>query len=133
MRFLKNIMVPLTVILLAVADPARAEEEDSPETKRCISLVRIDHIEVIDRQHILFHMRGKKTYLNTLPHRCPGLSKHRPIMYRTSTSQLCDLDSITVLQSIGRGYQPGASCGLGKFEPVTSLDAFRKDSRDKED
>ncbi|MEJ2760591.1 MAG: hypothetical protein P8126_03375, partial [Gammaproteobacteria bacterium] len=37
------------------------------------------------------------------------------IMYRTSLSQLCDLDIITVLDSVGGEYRPGASCGMGHF------------------
>jgi hypothetical protein len=40
-------------------------------------------------------------------------------MYRTSLNQLCDLDIITVLNSLGFGFMRGPSCGLGSFQPVT--------------
>jgi len=39
-------------------------------------------------------------------------------MYRTSLSQLCDLDLITVLESGGFGLMPLSSCGLGRFYPI---------------
>lgn len=44
-------------------------------------------------------------------------------MYRTSLSQLCDLDMITVLNDFGSGFTPGASCGLGRFYPITKEEA----------
>jgi hypothetical protein len=44
-------------------------------------------------------------------------------MYRTSLSQLCNVDIITVLQNVGFGFLPGASCGLGMFRPVEALSA----------
>jgi hypothetical protein len=44
-------------------------------------------------------------------------------MYRTSLPQLCDLDIITVLDDAGFGFMPGASCGLGRFYPITKDEA----------
>lgn len=93
-----------------------AGDAESPGSKHCINLTRIQSIDVLDKQHILFRTPGNKTYVNTLPRPCPGLQKNKPILYKTSLSELCDLDIITVLESIGSGYQPGASCGLGTFE-----------------
>jgi hypothetical protein len=36
-------------------------------------------------------------------------------------SQLCSTDIITVLMMGGPGLMRGASCGLGKFQPVTGV------------
>ena len=64
-------------------------------------------------------MRGKRLFLNKLPHRCPSLAFEDTFTYSTSTSQLCNVDIITVLRSTGSSFFPGPSCGLGKFIPVT--------------
>ncbi len=56
-------------------------------------------------------MDGGPDYMSTLPHKCPGLSKHDTIMYETSLNQLCDLDTITVLNQIGGGFMRGPTCG----------------------
>lgn len=118
-----------TVALLAAMSAAwQINANDSESTQhtadpnpRCLSISRIKDIDIIDDQTLVFKMNGRKMYLNELPHRCPGLSRNETIMYRTSTSQLCDLDVITVLNSMGRGYMPGASCGLGRYSLISDL------------
>ena len=91
-------------------------DEPTGDNPRCLRLSAIKRLEIIDDQTILFHMRGGEYWINKLPHRCPGLSRHRPIKYKTSLNRLCDLDMITVMNSFGSGLQPGATCGLGKFQ-----------------
>jgi hypothetical protein len=88
--------------------------------QRCLSLNRIDHTEIVDDDTILFHLRGREIYENSLPRRCPQLSSEERFMYRVSGSQLCDLDTITVLDDIGFGFMPGATCGLGQFVPISA-------------
>ncbi|MBN1237310.1 MAG: hypothetical protein JXB36_02355 [Gammaproteobacteria bacterium] len=100
-----------------VALPAGAQ--DSADLVNCISLSRVDRTEIVDENTILFYMRGSDIYRNVLPHRCPGLRAREPFMYRVTTSQLCNVDVITVLDRIGAGFMPGASCGLGKFQPIS--------------
>lgn len=90
----------------------------SEDARRCIPLMQIAEVKVLDPQTIEFRLHGGKTYLNLLPHKCPGLRHNQPFMYRTSLSQLCDLDLITVLDTGGFGFRPLASCGLGRFEPL---------------
>lgn len=105
--------------LVACGNPVWAEEpEHDHEGIHCLSLTRIKSSEVLDRRHILFRMSGGKAYVNKLPRKCGGLSRHKPFMYRTSLNQLCDLDIITVLNDSGFGFTPGASCGLGLFYPI---------------
>jgi hypothetical protein len=113
------------MITLASASALAAQDAATPDAssgqKRCLDLVRIEQTEVIDNKHIIFHVSGQgdPMYLNTLPHECVGLTKTDPLLYKTSLSELCDLDMITVLHQQGAGFMRGASCGLGKFEPVT--------------
>lgn len=120
---------------VALADDGPAANPNlklaSGEPLRCLPLNRIDETVVLDSRNVLFYTSRNEVYLNDLPHNCPGLSRHKPIMYRTSLNQLCNVDIITVLESMGSSYMPGASCGLGMFYPISKDDAdkLRKDSR----
>lgn len=111
--------------LICTAGVARAEEPEAPHaaSRSCLSLSHIRNSQVLDRQHILFTMSGSEMYVNDLPHPCPGLRRDTPWLHRTSLDQVCDLDVITVLNSTGGGFMPGASCGLGKFKPIGKADA----------
>ena len=120
-----------TALLLCLGTAALAAENVDAEarTKSCLSLARIRSTEVLDAQHILFKMNDGSMYLSTLPHRCPGLNRHSAYMHKTSLPQVCDLDIITVLDSMGNGFMRGASCGLGEFVPVeqSAVDTLRED------
>lgn len=116
---------------MAVSQPAAAEEHaNGPQ--HCISLTSIDRTEVVSDYGILFYMRNGDSYLNKLPHRCPGLAIEDAFMYRTSIGQLCDLDIISVLDDMGFGFTPGISCGLGMFHPVTDEEAEALESGEAE-
>jgi hypothetical protein len=82
----------------------------------CVQLRNIQSTRVHGDSVIDFHMNGGKVYRNTLPNSCPSLGFEERFLYKTSLSQLCSVDIITVLQS--PGLSQGASCGLGKFQPV---------------
>lgn len=98
------------------AEEAAPAPATSDEAQHCVSLHAIRNTRVIDAQTILFEMSGKKTLVNRLPRKCPGLAFEKRFAYKTSLSQLCSSDIITVITDIGRG----ASCGLGKFEPYVA-------------
>jgi hypothetical protein len=87
------------------------------EPVNCVQRNRIRSTNVIDDQTIDFVMTNGDIYRNTLPSRCPGLGFERAFGYRTSVSQLCNVDIITVLNT-GGGPRRGASCGLGQFQPM---------------
>ncbi|NWK98221.1 hypothetical protein DM806_21650 [Sphingobium lactosutens] len=88
------------------------------EPADCIPIRSIQSTNVRDDQTIDFIMNGRKIYRNTLPNSCPSLGFEKRFLYKTSLSQLCSVDIITVLWNSGPGLQPGASCGLGKFQPM---------------
>jgi hypothetical protein len=105
------------------ADDAHADANaDASKTVSCLALMRIRSSEILDRSHMVFTMNDGSMYLNTLPYPCPGLRRGTPYMHRTSLGEICDLDIITVLNQVGGGFMPGASCGLGKFEAVQQAD-----------
>lgn len=120
MKFSNLTSYTLTLLLASVTVGAYAEEDELGE--RCISLNHIKSVKVLDNRRILFNMNGGKRYINVLPHRCSGLRKNQPFMYRTSLSRLCDLDLITVLDSGGFGLRPMGSCGLGRFKEALDTD-----------
>ena len=103
---------------------AKHEPKAPPEAREtgaavdCIPIVQIRESRVRNDQIIDFRSNGKKWYRNTLPYSCPSLGFEERFSYKTSLSQLCSTDIITVLQTAGGQLTPGASCGLGKFQPV---------------
>ena len=114
-------VVKLSVLFMAlVSGPALAADG----VKKCVSTHRIDHTKVVDGQTILFHMVGRKTYINKLPRKCPGLSFHKAFSYKVRQNQLCNTDIIRVYQ----GDYFGAACGLGKFEPYEAPEPEESDA-----
>lgn len=91
------------------------------EPINCVSLNQIRSTKVIDNSTIDFKMTGGKTYRNSLPNSCPGLKAEDRFSYRTSLSQLCNVDIVRVLHDYGGRLTEGAGCGLGKFQPVEKI------------
>jgi len=126
-------------VSLSMAAPLAAEEKAMDKSidlvsgppEQCVSLSRIDHTYVLDDRNILFYMHGGKIYRNHLPYNCSGLKINDTFMYRTSLHQLCNVDIITVLDSLGFGYSPRNSCGLGLFYPVSKDDVAKLKERAK--
>jgi hypothetical protein len=83
----------------------------------CVQIARIRETRVRDDQTIDFYMNGREVYRNRLPYKCSGLGFEEKFSYSTSLSQLCSVDSITVLHS--PPVTRGPTCGLGKFQPIT--------------
>lgn len=114
-----NWLFPL--LLLPLAAPAADAPAAKPaNAENCVSLPRIDRTRIVDDNTIIFYMKGGDIYVNHLPRRCPGLRVADSYLYKTSLAELCNVDTITVLQRFGGpGFTPGPMCGLGYFEPVT--------------
>lgn len=113
---------PLSALALAgCAEMDREPDIRAPaatalgEPISCISRNRIENLDIHDDYTIDFEMAGNETYRTALPARCPGLGFEERITYETTTGQLCNVDTFTVLHSDGRR---GATCGFGMFTPV---------------
>lgn len=120
--------------LLAGASALSQDDEDKPfdrTPQNCIITSRIDQTDAIDDQNIIFRMRGNKVYRNTLPRTCPNLQRENRIAYETRTSQLCNVDMITVLEPYGVGFRPGFMCRLGQFVPLSPAEVEDIDLRKK--
>jgi len=120
--------MPLLLLLVALArlgfaqdDEEHADdiEERNLDAVQCVRINDIDNIDIVDSDTLIFRMRGDTVYRNDLPHRCPGLRSDDTLMYRSSVGRLCNIDIVTVLEDWGFGFAPGASCGLGMFQPIT--------------
>jgi hypothetical protein len=107
----------LTLLVLIPSTSTWSQGVDDAEPVSCLSLSRIDRTEVIDEYTIAFFLRGGDVYINRMSRACNGLDDNKPISYRTSTSRLCSVDTITVLENFGGRLTRGAACGLGMFVP----------------
>ncbi|MCK5425100.1 MAG: hypothetical protein KAI89_06990 [Emcibacter sp.] len=125
---LKEILLSFTFILYLIFIPHSANADSSKEDKlskalvkyektgkieNCLRLRNVKTSRVIDDYNILFYMKGKKAYLNTLKRRCSRLSIDGSFSYKVSNFQLCDYDHISVFDA--HGQTAGGFCGLSKF------------------
>lgn len=109
---------------LAAAMAVMAQAQDDSQqaaggearNRHCLSISRIDRIEKVNDQTLIFHMHGDEKYINHLPYRCSGL-KRNTFLHETSMNSYCDLDTISIIDT-SLGMRLG-SCPLGPFEPYT--------------
>ncbi|HUQ51372.1 MAG TPA: hypothetical protein VM692_04065 [Gammaproteobacteria bacterium] len=101
------------------------ERQISSEPLQCLSMTSIRSTRVVDDSTVLF-FQSRRVYVNRLERECLGLTRSGRFTYQVQTgarqARLCATDSITVLESTGRGF----NCGLGKFREVSreEADAF---------
>lgn len=123
----KLLLIPVLALLCGGGAVALAGKKPSEpvravgEPKNCVSIPQIRSTKVIDNSTIDFRMAGGKTYRNSLPQSCPGLKFEDKFSYRTSLSQLCNVDIVRVLHDQGGQLSEGAGCGLGKFQMVEKV------------
>jgi hypothetical protein len=127
---MKSSLFVLTALALASSGFAKPAADEVPPAKNngaaesCVYTQDIRDTRVRSDNVIDFVMNSGKVYRNTLPYACAGLGFEERFMYRLSTSRLCNVDIITVLQS--PGLMRGASCGLGDFQPVELIKTEKK-------
>jgi hypothetical protein len=109
----------------AQAQDGRKAEEDFDRTpKDCLSTSRIRRTDILDDRTILFYMRGnREVYRNYLPRDCPGLERNDRFAYRTTNAQICNVDTISVLEQFGLDLRTSFVCRLGDFIPITVEEA----------
>lgn len=118
-------IAPFALSAALLAAPVAAKDKPVPVATPagapvdCINLP-IGQSVVRDDKTVDFFV-GRTVYRNVLPRSCPSLGFEKAFSYSTSINRLCSLDIITVLQQMGGQLSRGASCGLGKFQPVTGI------------
>ena len=115
----------VAVALMSMVAPATAKTRPdnlvaNGKPVDCVQINSIRQTDVRDDRTIDFILNGNKVYRNTLPNSCPSLGFERRFMYKTSLSQLCSVDIIKVLYN-SPDLMRGASCGLGKFQPMQKI------------
>ena len=119
-----KLLLPALLVTLAVAAPSSARDRNAvPDAtftgpaRDCVPIRSLGSSEVRNDNVIDFMTSSRKGYRVTLPQACPGLGFERAFAYRTSLSQLCKQDIITVIRP-GVGGMRGPSCGLAEFQPI---------------
>ena len=107
----------------ANADAAATADDIDREGERCISVSRLRTTYVVDDSTVLFYMRGGDIYRNVLRYDCPRLKRENRFSYRVTANRLCNVDTITVIESFGSTLTSGVSCGLGKFYGISEGEA----------
>jgi hypothetical protein len=109
--------------LSLVSAAAQDDEDESAEPLRCLSMNSIRSTVVLDDQRVLFIQARDRVFLNRLDRACLGLARSGTFGYKVQSgarhARLCSTDSITVIESTGRGL----NCGLGLFEPLSQEEA----------
>jgi hypothetical protein len=117
-KSLAALLASVAALSLASA-AAQVDDETSDEPLRCLSMNSIRSTKVVDDQRVLFFQARDKIFLNRLDRECLGLARYGTFTYKVQSgarhARLCDTDSITVLETAGRGL----NCGLGRFEPLS--------------
>jgi hypothetical protein len=77
----------------------------------CLKADEVDHTQVLNDHQILFYMRGKQVWLNTLGGRCATLPIQDGFTWSSSFDEYCsNVETIRVIQT-------GEFCKLGEFTP----------------
>jgi hypothetical protein len=90
----------------------------------CINLRTVRSTNVPDDRTINFVINNNRMFRNDLPMACPGLGFNRAFKHNSRSGQLCSANTITVIQPGGGGAQRGATCGLGRFQPMVPTDTL---------
>jgi hypothetical protein len=85
------------------------------EPVSCVNLRNLGGNRSAGEGAIIFGGNAPRVYVNRPPAGCPALNSGRALQVRTSASQLCRGEIVTVFDPLN-GIQFG-SCGLGDFTP----------------
>ncbi|HEX4505180.1 MAG TPA: hypothetical protein VH722_05570 [Alphaproteobacteria bacterium] len=97
--------------LLATAAPAMAVQTSGA----CIDATEIDHTHVLNNRQVLFYMKDRKVWLNTLNNICTTLPYQEAFVLPTGFSTFCsNAQAITVLNT-------RQVCQLGEFTPYQKV------------
>lgn len=121
-------VVAATLLAGCATDPDRITASQRKWTAQgdpvsCITTRNIRSTHVVDDRTINFVMNGNRMFRNDLPFACNGLSFNRAFKHNSRTSQLCSVDTITVIRP-GAGGGRGPTCGLGRFQPMVPVDTL---------
>jgi hypothetical protein len=93
--------------ILTFTGPALAGQAGSS----CLPADDVNHTQVLNDHQILFYMRNKKIWLNTLQARCISLPVQEGFAFSSAFSEYCpNIETIRIIRT-------GEVCQLGQFTP----------------
>jgi len=118
-------------------------EPNATGASACLARPNVRRMQIVDSQNILFVMRDKTTYRNSLARTCAGLRRNSQISLTASDGRVCTGTNFQVLLRVGTGsnsesvllpggatmsvprpsFVPGPICALGAFTAITQADA----------
>ena len=116
---------------------------DATAAPACVTRQNVRRMQIVDAESILFVMRDKTTYRNSLARQCPGLRRNSQITLTPADGRVCSGTNFQVLIRVGSGsnsesvllpggqtmsvprpsFVPGPTCTLGAFTAITQDDA----------
>ncbi len=95
-------------------DPATLVATGKP--RRCIPNRNNVNTTPAGDSVLMFRTGANTWYRNDLRSRCPGLSRNAVLVFRSSSSQHCEMDIFEIVDPVSR--MTFGSCSLGAFTPV---------------
>ena len=131
-----------TAVFSGTAAAQAAAGANATAAPSCLARPNVRRMQIVDANNILFVMRDKTTYWNSLARQCAGLRRNSQISLSASDRQVCTGASFQVLLRVGTGsnsesvmipggqtmsvprpsFVPGPTCTLGAFTAVTEAD-----------
>ena len=106
----------LTISVLLALSTLSASDVVTVYPKRdCVQVAQIRSTEVLNDGVVLFELKDRTVWRNTLKYSCPTLARENRFSYKISGTSLCRMDTIRVLRVGGFGLDEGPSCGLSHF------------------
>lgn len=134
-------------LVVASVRPAAAQGQAAPaasasEAPTCLPRPEVRRMQVVDDRNVLFVMRDKRTFRNTLARQCPGLRRDSQVSLTAADRQVCGGSNFQVLLRVGSGsnsesvmvpggstmsvprpsFVPGPTCVLGTFAPISDAE-----------
>lgn len=112
---MKTSLTAATLMSAVLLGGVSAMAQPSPNTTtntgaNCLWTYMIDHTHVVNPRTVVFYMKDRKVWTNTLKVPCRGLEFHG-FSYVTRSDQICS-NAVPI-----RVIETGQVCALGQFTP----------------
>jgi hypothetical protein len=109
----------------------------------CLARPAVRRMQIVDATTVLFFMRDKSAFKNTLTRQCAGLRRDSQLSFTAADRQVCSGSNFQVMLRVGSGSNsesvllpggstmsvprpdmiPGPTCALGEFSVISDADA----------
>jgi hypothetical protein len=126
------------------AGPVAAQEgAEANAAPMCLARPAVRRMQIVDATTVLFFMRDKSAFKNTLTRQCAGLRRDSQLSFTAADRQVCSGTNFQVMLRVGSGSNsesvllpggttmsvprpdmiPGPTCALGEFSAISEADA----------